>query len=147
MPLIPDAALTETGFTATNVTIYMSGEMMGNYHRIEARSVTIRVREFAQYSNAIEVTWVPKGARKARGTVKTYKPRIVVLPGHGHFVPEALFGKVVAPSSGESVTVQHGLRSGFSPGWDTAFDAMLRAHLESHKGLAVIVDTRGHDVV
>lgn len=128
-----------TPFRAENATFYASGEMMGNYHRVECRSITITREPFAQYREALKLVCLPKGKRKPRGRWFTYKPRLVVLEGFGHFEPAPLFG---APErTGTGLLAQTGRHAGFSSAWDSEFDEMLSKYLEQ-TGARVLFDVR-----
>jgi len=77
-----------------NATIYRVSEMMGNIVKVEVRSGSVKVAPYAQYSDAMHLKYVPKGKRSIRGSVVTsYKPYLVVIPGHGHPTPNDLFSQ------------------------------------------------------
>lgn len=53
---------------------------MGNVTRTDCRSLTVETGvKYAQYNNAVRVTWLAKGKRKARATVLTYNPFLIVV--------------------------------------------------------------------
>lgn len=129
--------------TIAKGTLYLRGEFMGNIHKIEARDIMIETGvKYAQYDNAIRVTWTPKGARRARGTVLTYRPFCVALDGWGHLDPDSMFGKATETETG--VLVSHGRHSACSGGWQSDFLVQLAVYLET-SGASIAYDaaTRG----
>lgn len=123
------------------VTIYKSGEMMGNYARWEARCVEVDRQRYAQYPNAIRVRFILKGARSVKGFWLTYEPRCVILAGWNHFAPRSLFADAEIDAA-TGLSVAKGRHSGFSRGWDRDFDADLAAHVAA-TGARIVFDARG----
>lgn len=144
MPIIPDAAKTEVGYTLTEGTIYVKGEFLGNIKKIEAKNIKVRVRKYAQYNNAIEVNFIPKGRgrRKEQGFVQTYQPSLVILAGLGHLDPESPFGPETA-RAGSEVFVSRSRYMSQDPGWQNDFDKRLNEYLSSFPGAKIEVDARG----
>ena len=64
-------------------TIYTQSDFGGAYRRTEVRDLEIEVVEYAQYQGALRVTFVPKGARRARQMTLTYRPKLLVLDAWG----------------------------------------------------------------
>lgn len=121
-------------------TVYLRG--MFGYKRYLVRSVKIARGSYAQYTNAAEVRFVPKGARSERGTVESYAPSCVVIDGWSDFDPGSPW---TAPTrSGSGVTVQAMRHSSCSDAWSSEFDAALAAHLEK-TGETVLADLRRND--
>lgn len=109
-------------------TLFMSGEMMGNFRKVEARDVTVYFDKWAQYPAALYVEFTPKGKRNPRRYVKGYKPQVVIYQGWGHDLdPEDLFA---APETDANtgVTVRHGKRTAFSGGWADEMKARVKAY-------------------
>ena len=127
------------------VTLYRSGEMMGNYSAIECREVTLRVTKYAQYDNAIEITFLKKGARKARRMMMTDHASLVVVDGYRAFVPDGIFGaaETVTHADGGTVSVSKGRHSGFGAGWRTDFVQGLAAWVSENPGRNVRIDFHG----
>ena len=126
------------------VTLYFSGEMMGNYHRIECRSAEISLRAYAQFSAAIEVRFMQKGCRRVRGFMQTDSPSLLVLEGWGHPQPAGIFDESTREEVSPGVTFTKGRHSGFSPGWRLDFDAMIGEHVEK-TGAKIVADFREHN--
>lgn len=126
---------------AEKVTIYRAGGVMGNVTKVEARSVDVERVPYAQYRNAIKLQFVPKGARKARGVVETYRSSLLVLEGWGHPDPAGIFDESTAETV-DGVTTVRGSYRAFDDAWARDFDAKIRAHLEA-TGARVLWDTRG----
>lgn len=123
------------------VTIYFRGEMFSNYHKIEATAHAVRLVKYAQYSSAVEFTFIPKGARKARGTVQTYQPSLLILEGWNHPDPATMFSD---PESRGDVTVQRSRHASCAPEWDSEFNTLIESHITA-TGAKVVADFRGHD--
>lgn len=130
---------------AEKVTIYRRSEMMGNVVKVEARSVDVERVAYAQYRDAIKLQFIPKGARKPRGLVETYRSSLLVLEGWGHPDPDAIFDESKAETGTDGVTTVRGRYAAFDEGWARDFDAKIRAHLEA-TGARVLWDTRGEAI-
>lgn len=63
----------------SNVTIYFRSEFLG-ISQIACKSVKVEVLPYAQYANALKVTFVPVGKRKARYVWIYYRPFLMVVP-------------------------------------------------------------------
>lgn len=139
-----EAAVIETADKCfARATLYVRGEFLGNIHRVEARNVRIRIVKYAQYAAAVEVTFVPKGARRERVITQAYGPSLVVLDGWGHFEPGAAFVQV-GEADADGTTVSRSRHSSCSEGWAKDFAGELDAYLAS-TGIEVAADYRGHD--
>lgn len=121
-------------------TIYTTSEFMGNVTKTEVRRGEIEVKPYAQYAEAIHVKFVPKGARKLRGFVKSHKPYVIVLEGHGHPDPDSLYGAYRETQDGEAAVASGRYRS-FDPRWVEDFEASLNEYLEDKRD-AVVFDRR-----
>ncbi len=133
--------INKTQMIDRKVTIYFRGEMMGNYHKIEARNYFAGTTSYAQYPAAVQFAWVPKGSRSARGSVQTFQPSLLILDGHGHPDPASMFGE---KEDRGGVTIQRGRHSSCSPEWTSEFDAMIDAHVAA-TGAKVLADFRKHN--
>lgn len=118
-------------------TIYFRGGL-GNVVALECRSVEIELISWAQYSQAVKITYVKKGARKPRSFVQSYAPSLVVVAGHGRTQPPSPWKAAVQTAPG--VSVQAAKHSGCSPEWQNDFDAELAQADET-----ILADFRGHD--
>lgn len=128
------------------VTIYFRGGL-GAISRVECRTAEVRVRGWAQYPAAVECRFVPKGARKERGFVQSYRPSLLVLDGWGHPEPDGMFDESqaeVRQTRAGTVTSVMARYSACSDGWQRDFDAMVADYLE-RSGARVLADFRGHD--
>ena len=127
----------------SKVTLYFSGEMFGNYTKIEANAFDFEITNYAQYSSAVHAVFVPKGSRKPRGLWQTSYPSLVVLEGWGHPDPAAM---MTEPSRDEStgISTSRSRFSAFDPRWKGEFRGMLEAHLKA-SGARVILDLHDHN--
>lgn len=130
-----------TEMITRKVTLYFRGEMMGNYHKVEARAYFAGTTKHAQYPAAVQFAWVPKGSRAARGQVQTFQPSLVILDGHGHPDPAPMMGE---KEDQGGVTVQRGRHSSCSPEWTSEFNEMIDAHIVA-TGACVLADFRKHN--
>jgi hypothetical protein len=118
-------------------TLYLRSEFLGNYIRVEARNIEITIRPYAQYASAVEVRFVPRGARKVRGFVQTSYPSLVVLEGWDHFEPADAYRPSVVGGK-VSAHLCH------SEGWSRDFAAELDAYLAGNRA-KVAADFRNHN--
>lgn len=126
-------------------TIYKKGEFFGNIAKTEVRTCTIERGPYAQYKNAIKVTFVKPRARKTLGFWATYRPHLLILEGHGHPDPASMFdgGEVSRSTSG---IVGHSAKySACSDGYGDDFDEMIDKHIKE-TGAKVLLDARGEHV-
>jgi len=124
--------------TKTPVTIYTAGVF--GINQIEATLIETGKRDYAQYRNCPFVNFVPKGKRKAQGSLQTYHPYMIVVLGHDHPKPADCFGptKVSHYDSG-SVESRETRFASFDDRYKTEFDAKMTEYL---KDQSVIVDIR-----
>ena len=128
----------------TNVTLYApTGVMSSNLVKIECRTLRVEVGPYAQYAAAVRFTYVPKGSRKEREHVETYRPCAVILAGHGHMDPDGLFDESTRKTEGNISTVRSRYLS-CDPRWQSDFDAKLAGYVAEGKG-RIVADFRGHD--
>jgi hypothetical protein len=132
---------TENKIDFEKATIYTTGELMGNVQKVEVRRGDVEVKPYAQFSDAVHVKYVPKGARRQRGFVKSFKPFVLILEGHGHPDPDSLFGEAV-PSSVEGVSVAHGRHSAFGDEWTNDFRGMMGRYIAKSQGEAKVIFSR-----
>jgi len=132
-----------TALTAARVTLYFMGGL--GYSKIEASSVSLALIAYAQYASAVEVKFVPKGARKERGFVQTFQPSLIVLDGWGHPDPDGIWDESTKREGDGYSTVQAKYRS-CDPRWASDFGTKLAGYLES-SGAHVLADYRGHNAM
>lgn len=114
------------------VTLYVRA--MFGVTKIEATKVTIEIKPYAQYPEAVWVRFLPKGKRKLRETVQSYKPSLVVLEGWGHPDFTEMFHKV----DGGFMTRY----ASCDPRWETEFDEQLAQYLAKMQNVQVLADYR-----
>lgn len=115
-------------------TVYTSG--MFGIRKTEVRQVKVELGPYAQYSEAVHVTYLEKGKRKARAMVEGYRPYFLVLEGWGHPDPAGMWEE---SSSAELKVSRY---SACDPRWQDDFDAKIGSYLASGKA-RVLVDIRG----
>jgi hypothetical protein len=121
------------------VTIY-SQKGGGPYHAWEASSYSFRRREWAQYRKAVEVHFVPRGARKDRQFVDTHSPlTFLILKGWGH--PSGPPTSINIPGS-PGIQVSRWKYLNTDPRWSKDFDQFIEQYIKA-SGAKVIVDYRG----
>ena len=119
------------------VTIYVNNDMGFGLGTVEARLFKTGTKKYAQYDNAAYCQYKPKGARKMRGMVATYKPWLVVLEGWG--LPK--FNNWDPPKSGAGVETQSGKFSTCDDRWELSGDIFV-ADVVSQTGAKVVADYR-----
>ena len=125
----PDTANT---FRAAKATIAYQGAF--SYSTMHVRDVECEAVEYAQYTNAVRVTFIKKGARKRTGMVLTYEPSMVIIDGH----VEIDIPKTMGAEDASGCSMSRGMSC--DPMWAKEFDAALKA--SGHK---VLKDYRGHN--
>jgi hypothetical protein len=90
----------------SNCTIYLPSAF--GHVKVEARNVQARIAPYAQHREAVSITWVPKGKRKARVVIVTpvngELPLVAVLKGHGFASPPDPFETVETNDRGMAVS-------------------------------------------
>lgn len=129
--------------TYKNVTLYTRNSMMGNISAIECREVRVTVRPYAQYSHAVHVEFVKKGARKFRGFVQSYRPSLVIVDGYKALKPAGLFerGKKTTFEGGSMEQAQY---AGCSEEWGNDFATDLDKWA-AETGREIVADFRNHN--
>lgn len=115
-------------------TLYLAGEYLGAWNRHEVRDVTVEVGPYAQYPRAYFLTFTPKGKRRARSVVLSYKPRGVVCEGHG--LPDMRDPFMLVRES-PGVTVTQSRRMAHDPAWDDEAREQLA-------GITAVLDIEKH---
>lgn len=107
-------------------TIFMPGGF-GAWIKILVNDLTVWKQPYAQYPDALHVSFRAKGKRKEMRHAFGYKPRLVVYSGWNvDLEPESMFGEPTDTPSGASVSV--GRRRSFDSGWDTAMAELVKNH-------------------
>lgn len=117
----------KTEKTFENVTVYQSGDFMGNIIRRDMKKLTIRIGKYAQYHKAINLIYLEKGKQKMRQTwVASHSPFVVVVPTNKAINPDEMYG-ASEPGSTPGVSVARSRYSSFDPRWESDFMAKLKA--------------------
>lgn len=123
-----------------NATIYFQGGY--GMVKMEVSKLSVELKPYAQYDKAVHVEFVPRGKRKARGFVQSYRPSLLVLEGWGHPDPDSAF--LPPTDQGDGVATLVGRYSSCDPRWQGDFDAKMKAYLETTSS-KVLHDFRVHD--
>jgi len=125
------------------VTLYFSGEMFGNYTKIEATAFDFEITNYAQYPSAVHAVFVPKRSRNVRGMWQTSHPSLVVLEGWGHPEPAPMMDEPER-CEGSGLMTSRSRFSSFDPRWAGEFRGMLATHVEK-SGARVVLDLHGYN--
>jgi hypothetical protein len=120
-------------------TLYLTD--LWGYDRVEARNLTWRFENYAQFPNAVRVEYTIRGKRKRQTAMITTVP-LIVLEGWDHPDPPLKLGSP-EPTAG-NLTVQSTRRLSCDPEWQNEFDAFLYGYLKGSKA-RVLLDLRKHD--
>lgn len=120
--------------TFNRATVYQNG--LGGYRSQRVRGLIIRegVR-YAQFDAAVQLTFTPKGKRKARRQHLTDELSLVVVEGWGAPEYDVDSMRATGPMTSQSRHLA------CSPEWQGEFDAWLAA-----QSLTVAADYRGQTV-
>lgn len=111
--------------TFENATVYFKSEMFGNIQRLDVKEVTIEDgQKYAQFNDAIKVTYLQPRKRNKSGRWITSFPFLVVVRREDAITPDGLYG---APSIENGVEVRRSRYSSFDQGFITDFQAQLSA--------------------
>lgn len=110
--------------------------------KVEVREILIETGPYAQYAAAVFVTYIPRGARKPKAFVQTYRPDLVVLAGWDHFSPDDPM--LPAQEIGNGVSVSAGRYRSCDPRWASDFGGTLGRYLDA-KSLSALADMRQHN--
>ncbi|CTQ45718.1 hypothetical protein [Roseibium aggregatum] len=80
--------------------------------------------KWAQYNSAVKISYVRKGARKARGMVYSYAPYVILIDGWQDIPSQAIFG-ASKPGNTPNVTVSSARYSSFDEGWSRDFESAI----------------------
>lgn len=127
--------------TAKKVTIYVKGEFMGNFHKVEATAYLVELVPYAQYADAVRFVFKGKGKRLLRAAVQTFRPSLVVLEGWGHIDPPGMWGGKAVESAG--VTLVQSTYTSCDEGWNHDFNKLLTDYV-AKSGAKILHDFRNH---
>ncbi len=125
------------------VTIFYRSEnsFLGNVRGIEGRLTSHGRRPYAQYRDAIQIVFTPKGARLKREIIAAYHPYILIVKGWGHDEVPSPFRAVAFGSTG--IFFSEGKHMSHSDAWISEFETWLAPRLA---GMEIVVDYRGTSV-
>ncbi len=126
-------------------TIYRKSDFFGVITKTEVRACEVERRPYAQYTNAIAVRLVKKGARKTRGFVETYEPYLLILAGHGHPDPAGMFDGGEVENVTQGITAHKAKHAAFSGGYADDFNVMIEKYLDEGGG-KILFDARGEHI-
>lgn len=121
------------------VTLYMNSEFMGNIFKIEGTIAQYGYQKYAQYDNGVFVHLIPNGKRNGRLWQRQSHATVVMLEGHGHPEPDAVFTEKLPSLPGIEVSTSK--YSSFDEGWVNDFDRMIDAYI-AEKNPVVMLDAR-----
>ena len=139
-----DLTAPETRFTAHaaftgKCTVYFKGGL--GIVAMRCTKVAVKSGRFAQYSDALFVTYRETRKRKDRTMTQTYAPSVLVVEGHDAPAPDDVWGShEVTPTA----TISRGRYSSCDPRWQSDFDAMIDAAIAAGS-VKVVFDGRKHD--
>lgn len=107
-------------------TIFMPGGF-GAWNKLLVNDLIVWKQPYAQYPDALHVSFRAKGKRKEMRHAFGHKPRLVVYSGWNvDLEPESMFGEPKEEPSGVSVSV--GRRRSFDAGWDEAMASLVKSY-------------------
>jgi len=125
-------------------TIYTVNDMGMAINKTEVRGLEMETKPFAQYPEALWITFIPKGKRKARRIVRRPQQYTLVLLGHGHPDPGDMYGPPSTPDE-NGTTTRHSRYMSFDKRWVTDFQAIIMPYILETKPqiLALFVNGKG----
>jgi len=145
--LSTDTAMRSLGYVVSDVkraakaTLVTLSDMGFGHSVLYARDLEIRLIPHAQYSQAVEVSYIPRGSRKRRSFVQSYGANVVALDGWVSVGKPDTFESL--SSSQPGVTVQRSRDTAFGETWATERDQAVG--LAVRQGARIIADYRGHN--
>jgi NADH:ubiquinone oxidoreductase subunit len=123
------------------VTIYKKSEFGMGHNSYEASAYFAQSRPYAQFRNAFEVTFIPKGAQKLRHYYETSHPSTLILEGWGHPSGKDLVQTFTTPISKGNITTSVSRHLSHSAEWDKEFAVGIDPYIKTKK-VKVILDLR-----
>lgn len=131
--------------TLAKATIYSQSDLGLGLRKTEARNLKVQIIPYAQYANAVEITFIPKGKRNERVITETTHAATVVLAGWGHALqPDGVYLPATKAETGAE-TARGRYRSCDSR-WVSDFMSSLAAYA-SATGAEIALNCVGHVVV
>lgn len=124
-------------FHKEKATLYIQGEFGMSWHKKELTSWFVQKRPYAQYGQAIEMVFKPKGMQKLRRVFIT-SDKMILASGWG--LPDVgdMYG--AEQSSEPGVSARMSRHMAFSPEWKSEIAESLKK-----KGSKILVDLDGYD--
>lgn len=136
-----DDAMRSQGYTihpivrAAKATLVYQGEFGFSHTVLHVRNLEVHIAPYAQYTQAVEATFTPKGKQKARRMFQHSHPTLVVLDGWVDVqVPETFTAR------GEHEISR---ASSFAGSWETEAAAAIDVAVAG--GARILADYRGHN--
>jgi hypothetical protein len=112
--------------TFSNVTFYVKGGM--SITRVDAKTLKIKVKQYAQYERAIFLTWLGKGKRQERGMVISPYHTFFVLVNRADAIdPDSMLDSTTRQVSDNGTVTTRGRYSSCDPRWQTDFAGKIEA--------------------
>ena len=136
-----DDAFRSQGYTihpivrAAKATLVYQGEFGFSHIVRHVRDLEVRITPYAQYTQAVEASYIPKGKRTRYGMTQHYRPTLVVLDGWVDVkVPETFTAR------GDHEVTR---ATSFAGSWDGEAAAAIDAAVVG--GARILADYRGHN--
>jgi hypothetical protein len=129
-----------TTLETQKATIYGMHFMGWGHRKIEVKNLAFKTGPYAQYKQAIVVTFIRRNRRKAERLLVTSDVSMVILEGWEH--PE--FEYLVPFAYSNDTMGKRGRYGSFDIRWHEDFDAFLRDYLNK-TNTKVLADFRNHD--
>lgn len=136
-----DEAFRAEGYTvhpilrAEKATLVYQGDFGFAHSVVHVRDLEVRITPYAQYTQAVEATFTPKGKRNRRGMTQHYKPTLVVLEGW----VDVRIPDTYAPRGDHEVS----RATSFSGSWCDEAGAAVDTAIAA--GARLLADYRGHN--
>jgi len=130
------------------VTVYTTGEFMGNIIKTEMRLINYGLESYAQYDNVPFVVGTPKRKRSPRKFFETITPYILIVDGWGNPEPDGIYDGGTVLQDNASVKVErakYGTSDGFGC-YGRDFDILINKCIEDGS-VTVIKDYRNFKTV
>lgn len=106
------------------VSIYTDSDFGMGIRRVEGKLVEHGTMKYAQYQNAPYVTFIPKGKRKARQILRTFRPYLLILDGWDTPAPGSMWNPEPVSETPDA-TVMQSKYSSFDDRWDADCDSII----------------------
>lgn len=123
-------------------TVYSMGDFGMGYRKVEVRKLATEFRQWAQYSNALQVAFVKKGGRQALSYVDSHFDglKTLILEGHNHPDPPSMWASTTVSADGTKFST--GKYRSCDPRWAGDFNNQINTYI-AETGAKVLIDARG----